>query len=204
MKPLIVWDWNNTLVDTMEASFLAMQDVSRYYGVPQVSRDEMMTVIGTHRSYWQTTFGRKEEEAVHYYLKQYGTYRNTIRVINGAEDVLSFVQSKNIPQIILSNEDETLLFPETEYTGLKHYFNYIQGSQDEHAKPELEFAEKALKYFDYERLILIGDGLSDMQMANVLGATSICVFNNVSVDVKIDYRCSSLQDVKCVLKKLLS
>lgn len=204
MKPLIVWDWNNTLVDTMEASFLAMLDVSRYYGVPQVSRDEMIAVIGTHRAYWQTIFGDKEEEAVHYYLKQYGAYRDTIRVIDGAEEVLSFVQSKHIPQIILSNEDETLLFPETEYTGLKHYFDYIQGSQDEHAKPERSFAEKALKNFDYSQLILIGDGLSDMQMADVLGATSICVFNNISDDVKTDYRCPSLKDVKCVLEKILS
>ena len=203
MKPLVIWDWNNTLVDTMEASFLAMQDVAKQYGVPPVAKEDMMTVIGTHRTYWQATFGDKEEEAVHYYLKQYGTYRDTICVIEGAEDVLSFVQSKNIPQIILSNEDETLLFPETECTGLKHYFNYIQGSTDEHAKPELAFAQKALQHFDYERLILIGDGISDMQMAQVLGATSICVFNNVPKTIKTHFRCESLQDVKHILEKNL-
>lgn len=204
MKTLIIWDWNNTLVDTMEASFLAMQDVASYYDVPAVSRDEMMTVIGTHRDYWQTTFGEKEEEAVHYYLNRYATYRDTIQVIDGAQDVLDFVRSKNISQIILSNEDETLLFPETEYTNLKSYFDYIQGSVDEHAKPETEFAEKALQHFDYEHLILIGDGLSDMQMADVLGATSICVFNNVPNTVKTDYRCASLKEVKQVLEYLLS
>ncbi|MBR5130348.1 MAG: HAD family hydrolase [Alphaproteobacteria bacterium] len=204
MKTLIIWDWNNTLVDTMDASFLAMQDVSSHYGVPRVSRNEMMTVIGTHRDYWQTTFGDKEEEAVHYYLKRYATYRHTIRVIDGAEDVLAFVRSKNIHQIILSNEDETLLFPETEYTNLKSYFDYVQGSVDEHAKPEIEFAQKALKHFDYEHLILIGDGVSDMQMADVLGATSICVFNNIPETIKTSYHCASLKDVKRVLERLLS
>ena len=203
MKPLVIWDWNNTLVDTMEASFLAMQDVAHHYGVPPVSRDEMMTVIGTHREYWQMTFGDKEEEAVHYYLKQYGTYRDTICIIDGAQDVLDFVRSKNVPQIILSNEDETLLFPETEYTHLKSYFDYIQGSMDEHAKPEKAFAEKALKHFDYDQLILIGDGLSDMQMADVLGATSICVFNNVPQTVKTNYRCASLSEVQIILSQLL-
>ena len=203
MKPLVIWDWNNTLVDKMEASFLAMQDVAHHYGVPPVSRDEMMTVIGTHREYWQMTFGDKEEEAVHYYLKQYGTYRDTICIIDGAQDVLDFVRSKNVPQIILSNEDETLLFPETEYTHLKSYFDYIQGSMDEHAKPEKAFAEKALKHFDYDQLILIGDGLSDMQMADVLGATSICVFNNVPQTVKTNYRCASLSEVQIILSQLL-
>ena len=203
MKPLVIWDWNNTLVDTMEASFLAMQDVAHHYGVPEVSRDGMMTVIGTHRDYWQTTFGDKEDEAVHYYLNRYATYRDTIRIIDGAQDVLDFVRSKNIPQIILSNEDETLLFPETEYTNLKTYFDYIQGSVDEHAKPEKAFAEKALQHFDYDQLILIGDGLSDMQMADILGATSVCVFNNVAKTVKTDYRCASLKEVKQVLECLL-
>lgn len=204
MKPLVIWDWNNTLVDTLEASFLAMQDVARHYGVPMVAKQDMMTVIGTHRDYWQATFGDKEEEAVHYYLKRYEMYRDTICVIDGAEAVLTFVRAKNIPQIILSNEDETLLFPETECTGLKHYFDYIQGSTDEHAKPERSFAEKALKRFDYDRLILIGDGMSDMQMANVLGAVSICVFNNVPEAVKTHYRCASLHEVKYILEKLLS
>lgn len=203
MKPLVIWDWNNTLVDTMEASFLAMQDVARHYDVQAVSRDEMMTVIGTHREYWQRTFGDKEEEAVHYYLKQYGTYRDTIRIIDGAQDVLAFVRSKNVPQIVLSNEDETLLFPETEYTNLKSYFDYIQGSVDEHAKPEKAFADKALKHFDYDQLILIGDGLSDMQMAGVLGAISICVFNNVPETIKTDYRCASLFEVQTILSQLL-
>ncbi|MBO7258395.1 MAG: HAD family hydrolase [Alphaproteobacteria bacterium] len=203
MKPLVIWDWNNTLVDTMEASFLAMRDVAKHYGVPTVAKEDMMTVIGTHRTYWQATFRDKEDEAVHYYLKQYGLYRDTICVIEGAEDVLSFVRSKSISQIILSNEDETLLFPETECTGLKHYFDYIQGSTDEHAKPELAFAQKALQYFDYERLILIGDGISDMQMAQVLGATSICVFNNVPKTIKTHFRFESLQYVKSILEKIL-
>lgn len=203
MKPLIIWDWNNTLADTMEASFLAMQDVAKQYGVPMVAKEDMMTVIGTHRTYWQATFGDKEDEAVQYYLHRYGTYRDTIKVIEGAEDVLSFVRSKNVPQIILSNEDETLLFPETECTGLKRYFDYIQGSIDEHAKPERAFAEKALKHFDYDRLILIGDGISDMQMAKVLGATSICVFHNVPTNIKTHYRCYTLSEVKHILERLL-
>lgn len=203
MKQLVIWDWNNTLVDTLEASFWAMKDVAQHYGVPVVAKDEMMTVIGTHRDYWRSMFKDKEEEAVHYYLKKYATYRHTIRIIDGAEDVLGFVKSKGIPQIILSNEDETLLFPETEYTGLKHYFDYIQGSTDEHAKPEQAFAEKALKKFKYEKLILIGDGISDMQMADVLGATSICVFDNVPTSVKTHFRCVSLEEVKSVLKTIL-
>ena len=204
MKTLIIWDWNNTLVDTIQASFLAMQDVAHHYGTPVVAKEDMMTVIGTHRDYWQRTFGDKEEEAVHYYLNRYATYRDTIQIIDGAEEVLTFLKSKNVSQIILSNEDETLLFPETECTGLKCYFDYIQGSRDEHAKPELAFAERALKNFTYDRLILIGDGLSDMQMADVLGAVCVCVFNHVPDDVKTDYRCASLQEVKKVLEQLLS
>lgn len=203
MKPLVIWDWNNTLVDTMEASFLAMRDVSEYYQVPFVSRDDLMRVIGTHRTYWQTTFGAKEQEAVHYYLKRYACYRDTIKVIQGAKEVLEFVQSKNVMQIILSNEDMSLLVPETEYTGLAPYFTRICGTIDEHGKPEVAFALNALNGLDYDHLILVGDGISDMQMADVLGAVSICVFNNVSTDVLSDYRCQTLDEVKVILQKLL-
>lgn len=203
MKWLVIWDWNNTLVDTMQASFLAMQKVAHHYHVPLVSKDEMMNVIGSHRDYWKKTFGDCEEEAVHYYLKCYENYRSSIRVIDGAEDVLSFVQAKSIPQIILSNEDVSLLIPETHYTKLNHYFDGIQGTIDAHGKPELAFAQKALQGFEYDRLILIGDGVSDIQMAHALNAVSICVFDYVPKDIRVDYRCATLFDVQQVLQEIL-
>ena len=42
-----------------------------------------------------------------------------------------------------------------------------------------------------------------MQMADILGATSVCVFNNVAKTVKPDYRCAYLKEVKQVLECLL-
>lgn len=202
-KYLIIWDWNNTLVSTLQASFLALRDVSEKYGTPAVSHDEVMSVIGTHRDYWRQMFGAREEEAVAFYLNRYAAYQNTVTVIDGAKEVLEYVKSRHIPQIILSNEWIKLLSGETICTGLAPYFDKIQGTVDSHGKPELSFADQALKGFSYDHLILIGDGISDMQMAKVLQATSIAVFDYIPATIKTDYRCRDLFEVKKTLQSLL-
>ncbi|MGN1063469.1 MAG: HAD family hydrolase [Alphaproteobacteria bacterium] len=203
-KYIIVWDWNNTLVSTAEASYLALKDVAKAYGTLPVSRDEVMTVIGTHRAYWHQMFGAKEEEAVAFYLNRYASYRDTIKVMDGAPEVLAYVRSLNIPQVVLSNEWIHLLNEEMACTGLAPYFDAIQGTVDAHGKPEKSFVKRVLKGFSYDKVIVIGDGLSDMQTARVLQAVSIAVFDTLPLDVAADYRCADLWAVRRVLERLLA
>lgn len=44
-KPLIIWDWDNTLSDTFEALYEAHIDLCKKYGKRHVSRQEVLSAI---------------------------------------------------------------------------------------------------------------------------------------------------------------
>ena len=82
------------------------------------------------------------------------------------------------------------------------------GSEDTpFEKPSKEMAMSILKKLTYDRLIVIGDGLSDMQLAQNLKAVSVFV-RSVPPDltefqsVRIDFDCKDLNQVKEVLAYL--
>ncbi len=82
------------------------------------------------------------------------------------------------------------------------------GSQDTpYEKPAKEMVSPILKNLSYRRLVMIGDGLSDMQLAHNLAATAIFVRKELPTEaefksVRIDYDCRDLTGVQEVLTHL--
>ncbi len=203
-KYLVIWDWDNTLADTRAAVKAGLQDVARHYNLPDITDADILNVMTCHRgAFWQNNFKERVPIAIDYYVKSYCTHTDMVRPFNQTIEVLEFVKSMGIPQVVLSNKNEVALIDEVEKQGLTHYFEMIQGTNSPLGKPEPEFVAPILDKFNPEQVILIGDGISDMLMAQNIGAIGIMV-HQPDKSLPFTHDCATLGEVKQILSALLT
>lgn len=209
IKTVLVWDWDNTLVDTYEVIYRSLNDLSRYYKKPEVTPEETLRIIGNSgRKYLFQQYGLNMEEASDFYWKCYLKNAHYVKPIKGAESLLKWTKEQDFISVVDSNKRGDVLRKECRDLKWTSYFNSMVGSEDtSYEKPSKEMAMSILEKLEYDRLIVIGDGLSDMQLAKNLNATSIFVRDiPPAVDefknVRIDFDCKDLKQVKEVLQQL--
>lgn len=206
MKTVVIWDWDNTLADTKQAVKAGIEDVANHFHLPPITEHDLKNVMTVHRGeFWQRSFGPRLMDGINYYIQVYPKYADRVTLFDDTVSALQYIRSQGVPQLILSNKAHQNLIKEVYAAKVEAYFEKIVGSDEIHGgKPERRFADYALQGIDYDRIIFIGDGLSDMQMASVLGAISICVGNHVPCDIKVDYRCETITDVVPILQTILT
>ncbi|MBE6455121.1 MAG: HAD family hydrolase [Alphaproteobacteria bacterium] len=204
MSTLIIWDWDNTLMNTRPAVTEGLQDVCRFYQLPDITPADVLNVMTNHRGdFWQRNFGENVPQAVARYVEYYRSHMDMVKPFDQTESVLNFIRSLNLPQIILSNKNHESLVEEVKRHQLDEYFEVIQGTNGPLGKPDVAFVAPHLNLFKPERIILIGDGVSDMLMAQNLNAEAILVHQPDNTLPHHHY-CENLSDVLSVLKTLLS
>ncbi len=203
-KWLIIWDWDNTLANTRPAVKAGLEDVVRHYGLPALTDADILNVMTSHRgAFWQNNFGENVPHAIDYYVASYMTHTDLVKPFENTIEVLEYVKNLNIPQVILSNKNEVALAEEVQLQGLSDYFSIIQGTNSPLGKPSPEFVAPILKKFNPKKIILIGDGISDMLMAQNINAISIMV-HQPDKSLPYVYDCETLSEVKKQLAVLLS
>lgn len=203
MSKLIIWDWDNTLADTRRAVRAGLQDLVSFYRLPNITDEDVLNVMTSHRGdFWQKRFGDNIPQAVDFYVQAYRQHADLVQPFEQTTSLLNYIRQKNIPQVILSNKNETALLEEVERHGLSSYFSIIKGTVDFLGKPDVLFVKPILEQFLPDKVILIGDGISDMLMAQNMGAVSILV-HQPNRNLPHTYYAETLSDVKKYLEYLL-
>lgn len=178
MKPdLILWDWDNTLINSMPVVRAALDDVVLWAHLPPITQQDVIDVMGTHRGrYWQEHFPHNMDEAIPYYLSRYAAHTDKLELFPETVDVLRWVQSSGIPQWVVSNKNKKLLLPECDRFALWPYFEKVVGTDETKiAKPSQAFADQIFADGRPTNILMIGDGESDMQFADRIGAFGLFV-----------------------------
>ncbi len=179
MKPrVIVWDWDNTLVDSRPIVVAALHDVAKKYHLPPVTDRDVTDVIGTHMGrYWHENFDdNNREEALRYFLSCYLTHNDKLALFPLTQDVLAWVQSRGIPQYVISNKNQQIVDPECDRFGLRSFFVDVVGTDERHIVKPSQALAAAVFGADYPSpMIMIGDGESDMKFAQTLKAFGLFI-----------------------------
>ena len=204
---VVVWDWDNTLLDSRFAAELALKELATENGMPQPSEADIINVIGSRRGeYWLKNYPDHVLKSLHRYLDLYVKYaKKGVSLFPETEDVLKFIQSYQIPQLIASNKDQYIIDEEIERFGLKKYFDRIIGGHGvKIAKPTKAFADLVLGKKWPEHILMIGDGESDMNFAQTMGAYALFVRPGMEkVSFPYDKRVQNLGEVFAFLKENL-
>lgn len=208
-KTLILWDWDNTLIDTFEAIFAAQNDTRVHYGLPKWTREESKNAMNTSgRNLIKDVFGTdKAAEARAYFLACYERHAAEIQLKEGALDILAFTKAKGFINVLASNKAGSILRNEAQTLGVFTYFARVIGAEDAHSdKPSKDFTDAAIDGFMFENIMSIGDGKADIQMAhNYDEGVGILVWTNPHSpefsEIKPDYAFATLDNVLNYLEK---
>ncbi len=180
-KPnLILFDWDNTLVDTLPVIAMAMKETLGKMGMPPFSAEEQKTAMNMSlRDRFPILFGDKWEEAREIYYGAYDTASaNNLRELDGAGEVLAAWQSK-VDMGLVSNKRGDMLRKEVQSLGWGDYFVGSTGAGDaDEDKPSQMIYLQFLRDSGLDvpqSFWMVGDSLVDMQFAKNIGATGVFI-----------------------------
>ncbi len=206
---VILWDWDNTLVDTFGAIFAAQNEMRKHFNLPEWSKEESKKAMNTSgRNLIKDMLGEeKAAEARAVYLEAYARHSASLSLKEGATTVLTAAKELGFVNILASNKAGHLLRQEVQAMGIQSSFDKIIGAEDTQSdKPKKEFTDAALSGLNPVLLLSVGDGKSDIQMArNYPNAIGILVGTNPNSsefeNLEPDFSTPDLNGVLSVLKK---
>ena len=176
----IIYDWDNTLVDTWPLIKNAINETMRSLNREEWSLEKVRdSVHKSMRESFPEIFGNEWERAGEIYKKAYQDINIAqISLLKNSFELLNFVKSLNIPQFLVSNKIGATLRKEVKKLQLEHYFFSVVGAQDANFdKPSREPADFALMGSQIDpkkhHIWFVGDTIADVECAHNLGACPI-------------------------------
>ncbi len=185
----VIFDWDNTLVDSWPAIAEAINYVRTKYGQPVWTYDEIIErCIRSARDSFPEWFGDKWQTAFDDYYAMFEKTRARIgtKPLNGAADLLAWLKQNKIPALVVSNKKGAYLREESTMLGWDGYFVSMAGAGDAvRDKPDRAHADHALNLAGIESaesIWFVGDSEADIACARNTGCTPVMVGNRTLAD----------------------
>lgn len=175
----ILFDWDNTLVDTWPLIHAAMNMTLRHYGMPEWSMEKILAEVKlSMRDSFPGLFGERWQEAGELYTQSYRAIHLThLTPLQGAEAMLAAIPRPRVFTGVVSNKQSVTLRQEVPQLGWEKYFNVWIGAGDAaRDKPHADPALLALKDSGITPgpdVWFVGDTGADLGCAKNAGFTAI-------------------------------
>ncbi len=168
----IIWDWNGTLLDDVEASLLTINEMLKKRTLGSISLSEYKSLFCFPVSDFYKKIGFKDDLNLlaTEYWETYENFRYCEKLSLYAIEVLDFFHQKNVIQFILSAKQENLLHKEVESYNILLKFKDVYGCLTSGEKKEW-IGDKMIKYYDVNshETLMIGDTHHDIDIAKKNG-----------------------------------
>ncbi|MDR3424547.1 MAG: HAD family hydrolase [Alphaproteobacteria bacterium] len=178
----VIFDWDNTLVDSWGAISEAINFVRARYGLPTWNRQEVLAnCTRSARESFPDWFGDKWQTAREEFYDHFGKVRQRagIHPTDGAVDLLAWLYESKIPALVVSNKSGHVLREEAVQIGWTNLFASIVGAGDAaRDKPAREHADRALTLAGLQAgadILFIGDSESDVLCARNADCTPFLI-----------------------------
>lgn len=175
----VLFDWDNTLVDTWPTIHAALNMTLEYMQHPAWSLDKVKSnVKRSMRESFPEMFAERWEEAAAHYQKSYRSiHLGHLQPLPGAEDTLRMLKEKKLFLGVVTNKKSDTLKLELDHLGWRHYFDVLVGAGDAaRDKPSADPAILALKLYNgarNEAVWFVGDTVVDLECAAAIHASAI-------------------------------
>lgn len=173
--PLIVFDWDGTLMDSTGRIVSAMQTTARKLKIPVPTDDAVRSIIGLslENCYLQLFPDVTDHEWItEEYRYQYVEGDKTPSpVFEGVEDVLSQLKEQGHYLTVATGKARHGLDRVLDESKLRHFFDATIASDEAQSKPHPEMLEILLKRFGLKASegVMVGDTTHDLKMAQDAG-----------------------------------
>ena len=182
METTVVWDWNGTLLDDVDACVRAMNRMLRRRKMPAIDlagyRDRFgFPVIDYYRGLGFDLRRERFETLALEYVREYRSASVGVRLQPGAAETLSRLRDLGCRQVILSAMEATALREQVSGQGVLGYFDGIIGSETIHAFGKIPAARGFFGPGGPRGRVLVGDTYHDYEVAASLGCPCVLVRN---------------------------
>lgn len=187
----ILWDWNGTLLDDVDAAVASMNDLLARHGKPLTSREEYREMIDIPVvNYYRKLFDFEQtpfDELVDGFMRGYDRYIRSSGLMRGARETLERLHQTGVRQIIVSSFHEATLNGYLRHFGIADYFEAVSGAGDYISEGKIE---RARSLFDRlhvlpERTLSVGDMVHDYELARALGTRCVLIPNGQQAEEKL-------------------
>ena len=132
MTKIILWDWDNTLVDTFGAILKAQNVMRKAYNLAPWTEDEAKIAMNTSgRNLIANLVGTDNAvEARKIFLDAYAKSADEIKLKKGAKEIVEWSKNNGFINILASNKAGPILRNEVETLGMTICFDKIVGAED--------------------------------------------------------------------------
>lgn len=178
----IIWDWNGTLIDDLDYSIELMNGLLAKRRLPLLDRTRYHEVFGfpVRDYYYRLGFNPEvdsfEQLSVEF-ITAYDAHRWDCPLHTATRSTLEAARNAGLSQSILSAYRHETLVELVEHFDLSDFFRELSGLDNiyAHSKAELGRAQVAVLGLDPCDMVMIGDTLHDLHVAQELGVQCILV-----------------------------
>jgi phosphoglycolate phosphatase len=193
LKPTaLLFDWDNTLVDTWPLIHRALHATQTKYGADVWSLEEVKAKVGKSlRDSFPEMFGDDWAEAGKFYTETYRSFhKEEFHLLPQVNELLDFLSDYGVPVGVVSNKMGESLRREITNMGLNAHFQVLIGAGDaKRDKPHADPAALALEKIGIpmnDKVFFIGDTITDLGCAKAGGMSAI-LYGDVAVESKNSY-----------------
>ena len=180
----LIWDWNGTLLDDAWLCIRTMNRVLARRNLPDLTAQRYQEIFGfpVIDYYRKLPFDEKRdpfEEISTEFIQGYEDARAECRLRNGAVPALERAAELGLTQTVISSSKQPYLEDAVEPFGIRHLFSGLHGLDNHHASGKTTVARRwmARKSVDPAAVLLIGDTLHDLEVAQAIGVDCVLIFS---------------------------
>ena len=175
----VIFDWDNTLVDSWVTIHAALAETFRAMGQePWTLEETRVRVRYSLRESFPKLFGERWEEARHiFYAAFERAHLEHLAPLPGAGDMLKAMHDAGLYLAVVSNKTGRYLRAEAEHLGWAPYFSRIVGAgdaaRDKPAEDPVHMALEGSNIPAGENVWFVGDAGIDMEIAHKTGCMPV-------------------------------
>lgn len=184
---LVLFDWDNTLIDSFPLLHAASTYVRTALGyMPWSEAEARQNIRQAAKDIFPVLYGDRWPQAMElYYTYVAAHHLADLKPLSDAHALLCFLKSKGMDMGVVSNKRSHLLQAEIEHLGWGQFFKVTIGADDVlHGKPDPAGLQLALRVCDVlpQSAWYMGDTETDMQAAKAANVRAIYIENDKMCD----------------------
>ena len=210
---LYIFDWDGTLMDSINFIVTAMQAAFSVANLPEPSDEAVKAIIGLSlfKAIKQLSPKSSDEqcnEITALYKQQYASLdKSALVLFDGAYDLLTTLHSQGKQLAVATGKSRDGLESLFAKTQTKHFFKYSKTVDEANSKPDPDMLYQILQLSNVEKheAVMIGDSNFDLEMAVNAGIDSIGVtMGAISRTNLLPYKPKAIADSIGELSRLIT
>ncbi|WP_203300434.1 HAD family hydrolase [Marinobacter sediminum] len=209
---VVIFDWDGTLVDSVEHIAESLHQAATELGYPQLEREAYRDIIGLGMiEALEKLYPGISREEMNTIREGYGRYffskvTTPQNVFAGMADVVADIRGAGLGCSVATGKSRRGLDIALDSSGLGSHFDTTRCADETRSKPDPTMLEEIVRFYgiDPSDAVMIGDTRYDLDMAQRIGMPSIGVEWGVHKrDVLGDYSPHAIVDTVPDLRKVL-